>query len=543
MAGTRLTVHLLFAVQLLLLVCVACYVGGIMGVTMNYKDRQRAGMDLLPTHLLDGSWLRKLPPFHLDEPVPSKSDHDSQSTASLYELQSARRQWQRPHVMVTLVDEDPTSYMYHQHDYYSHHAHLSQALTETLDQTLGPMLHQRLSPLFGNGNSSRRLSVQTVLHQGSLSSMSMTPQPPKQHDPNRKNETTAAPYFLELDDDFGERFWNHHNHLLETPGLPRRNSNIIHFVVYVPPKNRRPMLVRHERHDDDASQKYGTPTVIGTSFTLPSFFVGAVSIVNLPDIVATDIDDDSLNVPQHYRLAVQQAVSHFGTALRQYMGLRSTTTTTTTRQKEDADDPTHQFLGCSDAELKELCRSSWNIQYPIAFANIQTQLDRILRPYQRLSEWIQEYNIPILGSSSLLLLYPTQEQQHWLGKRVFRWLLLQCSRLWADNWSGPPLSMHAAQLLLDSVSYLEQSHRNAKEGQFENAMEDLQRCHERIEAYFRETTDSTMTMPSNFSWEQHMAIFSPLLLPLVLPMVIGLMRELKRYKQLIMAANEIKLQS
>jgi hypothetical protein len=96
---------------------------------------------------------------------------------------------------------------------------------------------------------------------------------------------------------------------------------------------------------------------------------------------------------------------------------------------------------------------------------------------------------------------------------------------------------------LESVSYLEQSHRNANEGQFENAMEDLQRCHERMEA-FRETSDrSSTTMPSNFSWEQHMAIFSPLLLPLVLPMVIGLMREKKRYKQLIMAANEIKLQS
>jgi hypothetical protein len=109
-----------------------------------------------------------------------------------------------------------------------------------------------------------------------------------------------------------------------------------------------------------------------------------------------------------------------------------------------------------------------------------------------------------------------------LAVRNYR-TLMQSSRFVA-------IPKSVADRWLRAVHLIDAARENAVAGSFEAAMECLEESIQILEAL---QSDATLSEPLDFPFDQYAAIFAPILLPLLLPALSNLVREYKRYRELV----------
>jgi hypothetical protein len=394
-----------------------------------------------------------------------------------------KEEYRRGNVFVNLIDENPSSHIAGQSSISAKDRFdiIGNALSSSVISVIGPWLED-LS--FINGGEIEQIKDgDAVIHSmGKIGleahSTAFLPLPDDSivsiAEEDGQESMVASPNYVSSD---GLASWMHGIH----PGpVGRRNAHsVVHWTLFVPSHGHAPLMVRDEENGEigesiilsHSGQYYDA----GRTTTV---YRDGVSIVNLPamgelfELKTGNVDISHQSVYQMYQDTISNSLVHLVGFLRARYGLPVFTTSKLAGGEEEVGLQTLTFW-----ELETIARS----HYPTSLEYALHQTDALFAVLHRHGRSLA---LPMDVANKL------NNATHLLRQSIS--LIEQ----------GYP-AIYATSLIHGSIHYLES----------------VQRDHRVYELPY-------------FAIDHYLAVFSPLVLPLLLPMLAGLVREVKRYREL-----------
>ncbi len=388
-------------------------------------------------------------------------------------------------ISVQLIDEDPSSHA--SASAKLHYEFLSKAFFSSLQSTFTPMLSD-LSLLYGgnvdvinhNPEGTRTLIWKDAID---LSSSSLAYRQLPQ-DAIEIMEEERVDEAIEEDVNGTSEGENasvlekvitteHMSKFIQNQSSQQNNNEDVEWVVFLPSKDHSPLFLR-----DKVTGDKGQSIILSSESTDISKPAG-MSLVEVDNVI--DVESDEMY--GNYKKSISRSLIYLAGYIRELSGLPPSLEPCTNLSSSSSSSTT--TLKCLGGNTQQL--SFWELE-SIAQSHWHPVLQHLLHEIDAVMSLLH-------GHGSTLA-----------------------------------LPEHVAQKINKATQLLRQSISFAKEGlPVMYATSTLYAALEQIESV---QVSSDLFELSYFAPDHYLAVFSPLVLPLMMPMIFGLLRELKRYKQL-----------